>query len=393
MKLYINKSLALLAVFAVVIFSCDENEETLAFVEAENNIVFPDYPTYSATFTTLDNVVLDIEVDGSASSLDVTGEDGGSFGSVAIASGTGTFTRTLAELGNPSSEELSFSDGETNRLFEITIENPASVRGTTSSEVELDSVFSIAFDASSVNGVIDGYSLFIKNGSNAVFPGVPNSSDTNTGIELEDSLAFTANNAGYSIGDTIFYKVEFTSASLVDSVSGSLMVVPVSLGQSGSVALRTPDYVISMGVTDSLNNAFNFSALKVMADSVLATNVDSADVSLALNAGLLDLAAGTGSNTTFLVAPEDFNFSDVTYEAVRDSMNAVGAVPVSTVTNIESLYSNAVIFVQIGNIPQSGNAAADNRKYAAIQITGVTKADAGVTSEVTFDYVAPTQPE
>ena len=135
MKLYINKSLALLAVFAIAMFSCDENEEPLDFVEVENNISFPDHSTYSAEFTSLDEVILNVKVDGSAASLAVTGKDGDTYGSVAISNGTGTFSRTLADLGNPTSEELSFSDGESNRLFGLSIVNPASFTASTSDNV------------------------------------------------------------------------------------------------------------------------------------------------------------------------------------------------------------------------------------------------------------------
>ena len=105
-----------------------------------------------------------------------------------------------------------------------------------------------------------------------------------------------------------------------------------------------------------------------MADSVLATDPDSADVRLVDDlGGELDLEAGAGSGTTFVVADETYSFSSSTYEAIRDAYAA--GTPTSSVTDIESLYSGAVILIS------------------------TTKADGGVTSEVTLDYVAPSQPE
>lgn len=382
----------LLALIVLTMFSCKENEDLLDFSEADNKITFPDFPANSATFTTLDQVVIDVAVDGDASSLSVESDGGDDFGTVSIASGEGTFSSTLAALGNPSSETLVFSDGATDKLFSLSVANPLSFEGTTSSTVYLDSIFSIVFEAETENGAMDSYDLFLKIGSESDWPGTANASDAFTGsTAIDDSVAFTADDPTYDIGDSIYYKVEVSAGSLLDSLSGYLVVVEVPLDESGTITLRTPDYAIGAD-TDSLFNAYNFKAFKYMADSVLATDPDSADVRLVDDlGGELDLEAGAGSGTTFVVADETYSFSSSTYEAIRDAYAA--GTPTSSVTDIESLYSGAVILIQLGDIPQSGAPAADNRRYAAIQIISTTKADGGVTSEVTLDYVAPSQPE
>ncbi|MEQ6166604.1 hypothetical protein AAOE16_05365 [Ekhidna sp. MALMAid0563] len=391
MNKYRNILLAGLVIFTT--FSCKEDEDLLGFNEASNKITFPDYPGFSATFTTLDMVVLDVEVEGSATSLSVTNDDGDDFGSVSVSGGAGNFTSSLAALGNPSSETLIFGDGETVKRFGLSIVNPADFTSSTSSEVELDSTFSIVFEAETENGSMDSYDLFLKIGSESAWPGTANASDAFTGsTAIDDSVAFTADDATYDIGDSIYYKVEISAGSLLDSITGYLRVVEVALSQSGTITLRTPDYDVGGGETDSLRNAYNFKAFKYMADSVLATDPDSADVMLVDDlGGELDLEAGAGSGTTFVVADETYSFGSSTYESIRDAYDA--GIPSSSVTDIESLYSGAVILIELGNIPQSGAPAADNRRYAAIQITGTTKADGGVTSDVTLDYIAPAQPE
>ncbi len=385
------KNLLLTSLMVLVIISCGENEDLLQFNEADNKITFPDYPAFSASFTSLDVVTMDVAVDGDATSLTVTGADGDDFGTVAIASGTGTFTRTLAELGNPEDETLTFSDGTTVKLFDVTINNPITLEGTTSSQVNLDSTFSIVFSGETENGVIDSYDLFLKNGEQASYPGTPNAEGSGTTTELEDSVAFAAANASYAIGDTIFYRVDYNSGSLTASKSGTIIIKEVALTETGSITLRTPDYLISAAVEDSLRNAYNFKAFKYMADSVLATDIDSADVQLLLNAGELDIATGAGSGTSFVVADGTFSFSSATYESIKTAYDA--GTPVTTVGDIESLDDNTVILIELGNIPEPGWASADNRRYAAVQIVDITKDDGGVTSEVTLDFVAPAQPE
>lgn len=401
MKLF--KNIFWMLVVATVAFTaCDEEEDLLANREAANDISFPDYPAFSATFTSLDQVVLDVAVEGPATSLSVSG-DGQSFGDVNITGGTGTFTSTLANLGLSAGDDiqLTFTDGETRRFFTVSVVNPiafnytvgsgsSAVNFTSSTTVNLDSAFNIYFEASTVNGTIDNYQVFTKNGKNADYPTAPDveSSVGGTSIE-EEALSLIADDASYDIGDTLYYNLVLNAGSLSASSERTVIVTQVALANSGTVTLLTPDYEISDGVTDSLNNAFNFSALKVIADSVLADNPDSADIRLVVNMGNLSFEAGVGSNTSYVVADEDFSFASATYESVSDAFAA--GMSASSVDNLESLYTNAVVLVEIGNIPNPGYPSSDNKKYAAIQIQNIVKTDGGTTSEVTFEYKAPQQ--
>lgn len=382
------KNILLVPFLVIGILSCGENEDLLQFQEADNKITFPDYPAFSASFTTLDQVELDVAVSGSSTSLNVTGEDGDDFGVVNISNGTGSFSRTLANLGNPETETLIFSDGETERLLGLEISNPASILSTTSETVSLDSVFSVVFEAETVNGAIDSYDLFMKIGEETEYSVTPNAEGLGNTTLLKDSLAFDALNANYSINDTIFFRVDFNSGALSASTSGSVVVTELELTELGTFELRTPDYEISSGVTDSLRNAYNFKVFDYIDDETLVTDLDSADVQLQLNDGELDVVTGTGSGTSFVLAED--GFATGTYQAIRDAFAA--GTPTNTVSDIESLDDDAVILIQLGNIPQEGSPSADNRRYALIQVIGISKTQGGVSSEVSFDYIAPAQP-
>ena len=382
------KNILPLALLTAVMLSCGENEDLLQFREAENEISFPGYPAFFASFTSLDQVQFDVDVNGSATTLSVTGKDGDDFGTVSISNGSGTFSRSLSSLGDPESETLTFSDGETERLLSLEISNPTSILSTTSETVSLDSTFSIVFEAKTVNGVIDSYDLFLKIGEESTFATVPDAEGTGTTTELRDSLAFSAVNATYSIGDTVFFQVDFNSESLVASAEGSIRITELDLTEFGTIELRTPDFEIADGVTDSLRNAFNLKAFDYVSDETLTTSADSADVQLIVNAGELDLVSGVGSGTSFVLA--DAGFSSATYEAIRDAFAA--GTPISTISSIESLDDDAVILVQLGNIPEETWPSADNRRYALINIDSITKANSGVSSEVVLEYVASAQP-
>ncbi|MEO1253848.1 MAG: hypothetical protein AAFY41_03040 [Bacteroidota bacterium] len=393
----------LTSLMMLVIISCDENEDLLAFEEADNKITFPDHPAFSATFTSLDEVILDIAVEGGTTSLEVEGrvdtDDDDNpvnlvdYGTVAISGGEGNFTSTIAnlQLESPNSVEMAFSDGDTERLFSLSIANPATIESTTSTEVNLDSIFSVVFSAESENGVIDSYDVFLKNGEQSTYSTTPNAEGTGTTTELMDSLTFTASRANYAIGDTVFFRVDFNSGSLTASASGTVLVKGVALTESDDITLRTPDYAISSGVTDSLLNAYNLKAFKHISDELLTTSPDSADIQLAVNGGELEITTGTGSGTSFVVAGSTFSFAKATYESVKAAFDA--GTSTTTVGDIESLDDGTVLLIELGSIPQSGAPAADNRRYAVVQVGEISKADGGVTSEVTLSYKASAQPE
>ncbi|WP_185152550.1 hypothetical protein, partial [Fulvivirga aurantia] len=372
------------------------------FTEADSDISFPAYPDYSATFTSLDQVILGVAVDGPATSLAVSG-DGQSFGDVSISGGEGSFNSSLSDLGLAagSSIELAFATAESKRLFDVDVVNPISMGYTvgtgtdavdfeTSSTVYLDSTYNIYFEAETVNGQIDNYQIFTKIGSESEYDATPDQEVSVNSTEIvEESITLDADSAVYDLGDTIYYNLVLNAGTLSASKGGTVIVTEVALPATGTVTLRTPDYDLGGGKTDSLKNAFNFSALKIIADSVLATSPDSADIRLEVIAGDLALSAGVGSNTEFVVAEETFAYSSAGYESVRDAFDS--GISFSTLTNIESLYTNAVILVRIGNIPNDDYPSADNKRYAVIQITDIVKADDGETSEVTFNYKAPKQ--
>lgn len=418
MKLYKNIFWSLFVALGLVFSSCDDEEDTIPFTEAANDISFPDHPDFSASFTSIDDVILDVAVDGPASSLSVTG-DGQSFGDVALTNGSGNFTRTLADLGYPwtdpaNSLELSFAATSSRRLFDISISNPISMDFTvgsgnnavdfnTSTSVSLDSSYFIYFEAATENAIIDNYEIFVKIGEKSDYPDDPAIDvNVNSNEIEEESAALVADSAIYDISDTIYYRLVINSGALAASTSGTLLVTEVALPETGTVTLKTPDYVIEEAVLDSagmvekpavldsLNNAFNLSELKVMADSVLIDNPDSADLQLVVVEDELAFEAGAGSNTSFVIADEGFSFSSATYESARDAY-AASMSSSTTVIDIESLNTNSVIIVQIGNIPNASYPSSDNKKYAVIQISSFVKQDNGLTSEVIFDYKAPTQ--
>jgi len=409
MKLY-KYLLSTALVMSMLFVSCEEDEDLLTFSEADNDISFPGNLDEDASFTDLDAVIIDVAVNGTATSLSVSG-GGQNFGDISISSdGMGTFSSSLANLGyvwtdaegDPTNDfELAFSDGETRRLFDISVISPITFNYTvgsgddavtfsSSSTVNLDSAFNIYFEAATDNATIDNYSVYTKIGNNSDYPATSTVSEMVDALMIEEEeVNITAENSQYDIGDTIYYELRLTSGSLISTAENFVVVEEVQLVNEGTVTLRTPDYAISSGVTDSLNNAFNFSELKIMADSVLMSSPDSADIRLVVSSGNLNLEAGSGSNTQFVVADENFSFSNAGYESVRDAF--VGAS--NSVDNIETLSTNPVILVQIGNIPNDNYPSADNKRYAVIQITDFIKSDNGVTSEVTFDYKAPEQAE
>ncbi|MEM9299521.1 MAG: hypothetical protein AAGA64_14190 [Bacteroidota bacterium] len=405
MKLYKNIFWSLFVALGLVFSSCDDEEDTIPFTEAANDISFPDHADFSASFTSIDDVILDVAVDGPASSLSVTG-DGQSFGDVALTNGSGNFTRTLADLGYPwtdpaNSLELSFAATSSRRLFDISISNPISMDFTvgsgddavdfnTSTSVNLDSSYFIYFEAAPENAIIDNYELFIKIGEESDYPDDPAINVNVNSNEIEEaSAALVADSAIYDLSDTIYYRLVVNSGALAASTTGTVLVNEVELTETGTVTLLSPNYPVSSSQADSLNNAFNLSELKVMADSVLVDSPDSADIKLEVMSGNLTLMAGAGSNTEYVIAGSTFSFSGATYESVRDAFNS--GMAVSSIDEIELLDTSTTILVRIGNIPNASYPSSDNKRYAAIQIANIVKEQNGVKSEITFDYKAPTQ--
>lgn len=121
--------LIIFGIFSILLLTvgCGEDEgQVLPYTESENDISFPDYPNNTVTFTSLDRVIVNVSVDGPASSLDVS-SGGQSFGTVNLSGGTGTFDASLEDLGISAGESilLEFSADEggstVKRLFSVNI--------------------------------------------------------------------------------------------------------------------------------------------------------------------------------------------------------------------------------------------------------------------------------
>lgn len=378
-----SNSLFALLVISGMFFSCEEQKDFLVQTKAESNILFPDYPGYSASFTTFDNVDLKVKVDGSASSLSVKNNAGKDYGKVAIAGNKGAFSKSLSSMGD-STQVLLFSDSKSSRRFSVTAKKAASWIKNNSETVYLDSTYQIGVEANTVNGKVEKVEIFTKKGKLAKFGTTAAKTFTPNSLKVKDSATFTAKKADWAIGDTIYYQVKVSSGSLsetlnkVDKKPASIVVKAIPLTEKGDVELNP-------------KNAFNFASLAKVDDKTMAKNPEKVDVKLEVTAaGLLNLVTDSNSKTQFVVVNASSLSKFKSYEAVRDKFTA--GTKVSAINNIASLKSDNVYLVKIGNVPVANGEVVDNRSYAAFTVSSFKNLGAD-KSTVTISYWAPKQPK
>ena len=257
----------------VLLISACETEEYFngELVDPEVVISFPNaggLEPFGASFTELDDVSVDLAVEGGASAVTVGVTGGEDVGSVDIANGTGTFTATPAALEVPNAGDalqLRFSaplpdGGTTTRLFNVNITDPITLSPTLFIQQNATNNY-VVFAVETAGASIDGITVMTGTGEELTAATAPAGGWNAAG----DSIAVVG--ANYEVGDTVAISVTATSGDKTTTNQTSAIVRTFAFeNESPEVAL------------DSVGAGYD-----LVAGGASAAGVDTTDVELSVN--------------------------------------------------------------------------------------------------------------
>ena len=228
MKLY---AILFLLSTALLISACETDEYFNGeLVDPEVVISFPNaggLEPFGDAFTELDDVSVDLAVEGNVSTVTVGVVGGDDVGSVDIAGGTGTFTATPAALGVPGAGDglqLRFTaalpdGGTTSRLFDIEITDPVTISPPIF--IQQNSVQNyVSFSVATAGAPVEDITVAVGTGDELTTVAAPSGGWNAEG----DSLAIVG--ANYEAGDTVAVNVTANSGASTTTSQTSAIVRP-----------------------------------------------------------------------------------------------------------------------------------------------------------------------
>ena len=227
----------LLSLSTLLLISACETEEYFngELVDSEVVITFPNaggLEPFSATFTELDDIAVDLAIEGNVNAVMVgIADSSDDVGLVDIANGVGTFTATPTALGIPDAGdalELRFTaplpgGGTTTRLFDIEITDPITISPPIFIQQNPVSNY-VSFSVETAGAPVDGITVMLGTGDELATVATPANGWNAEG----DSLAVVG--ASYEVGDTVLVSVTANSGAKMTSSQTSAIVRTYAFG-------------------------------------------------------------------------------------------------------------------------------------------------------------------
>ncbi len=399
-----------------VITSCEENPDYLDIEKAPSVITFEGYPAFSGSFATTDDIVIPVTATNAGEIvvervLNYTaGGDPRRLEETltTLAGPTATLdtswdailaTPEGVGLGAISSVQLQFNvtvDGQpTYKTFDLDFSNPISLGFTEEVDGEdvdfaapatsfRDSTFSVYFSVNTEQTAIEKVDIFTKTNSSSVFGTTPVQTITGGSNDLDNqTVNFTFPGEAAIAPDSSFF-VQIVATTTNGNMATQVVEVEASeipFSEEGEFVLRPATYVLEADVTDTLNQAVDFSELEVISTATITGNPALADMVLVADATAQELSLEARGTTDFVVASDAFSFDGATYEVTRDTFAA--GTPVTGLSDITSLPDGQVVIVRIGDVADTFS-----ERYALMRIADVDRGFDINQSEVTIEYRA-----
>ena len=410
----------LLALAGWATTACEENPDYFDVEKAPSIITFEGFPGFSGTFATTGDIVIPVTA---TNASEIVVERIVNYDTkIGDTDTTLTLTEVLTtlngpeatlnttwdavianpqneELGSVNSVQLDFNvtvDGEmTFKTFDLEFVDPIALGFTKRVNGEnvnfqnpatalRDSTFTIYYEINSSETLIEKVELFTKVNKSGTFSTTPAQTVTLDDTQLDTAEAtFTFPSEDMIATDSI-YAIMITATAANGNTTSKVVEVKaaeVPFSQEGTFTLRPAAYELKAGVTDTLNQAFDFSQLKKLSSAIIADSPDSVDLILMADTVAESLSLEAMNDTELVVAEDDFSFAGATYEASRDAF--ADGTPVTVVEDLSSLPSGQVVIVRIGDVADDNSA-----RYAVMQIASLDRGFDIEQSEVEITYRA-----
>ncbi len=406
----------LLTLATGIIMSCEENPDFFDVEKAPSIITFEGYPAFSGTFATTDDITIPVTATNAGEIVVervVTYTVGGDSKTIeeTLTTLTGpaatlntTWDAILATpegvgLGAIDNVQLDFNvtvDGQpTYKTFDLNFTNPITLGFTQEVDGEdvdfaapatsfRDSTFSVYFNVNTEQTSIEKVDIFTKINESASFGTTPVQTITGGSTDLDKQIVnFTFPGEADIAPDSSFF-VQIVATTTNGKTATRVVEVEASeipFTEADFLTLRPAAYELAAGVTDTLNQAVDFSELEVISTATINRNPALADMVLVADTTAQELSLEARGATDFVVASSTFSFADATYEATRDAFAA--GTPVTGLSDITSLPDEQVVIVRIGDVADTSS-----ERYAIMRIIEVARGFSISQSEVTILYRA-----
>ena len=395
--------------------ACEENPDFFDVQKAPSIITFEGYPAFSGSFATTDDIAIPVTATNAGEIVVDRVIDYTSGGPKTIEETLTTLTGPTATLnttwdailatpegvglGAINSVQLKFNvtvDGQsTFKTFDLEFSNPISLGFTEEVDGEdvdfeapstsfRDSTFSVYFNVNTAQTPIGKVDIFTKINESASFGTTPVQTITGGSTDLDkQTVNFTFPGEAAIAPDSSFFVqiVATTTNGKTATQVVEVEAVEVPLSEEGEFTLRPATYELKADVTDTLNQAFDFSQLKKLSTAIITAFPDSADLVLTADTLVNQLSLEARGATDFVVASSTFSFGGATYEVTRDAFAA--GTPVTGLSDITSLPDGQVVIVRIGDIADTFS-----ERYAVMRIANVDRGFDINQSEVIIEYRA-----
>ena len=396
--------------------ACEENPDFFDVEKAPSIITFEGYPAFFGSFATTDDIVIPVTATNAGEIVVervvtyTAGDDSRTIEETltTLTGPTATLNTTwdaiLATpegvgLGAISNVQLDFNvtvDGQpTYKTFDLDFSNPITLGFTEEVDGEdvdfaapstsfRDSTFSVYFNVNTEQTPIEKVDIFTKINESASFGTTPVQTVTGGSTDLDkQTVNFTFPGEAAIAPDSSFF-VQIVVTTTNGNTATQVVEVEASeipFTEANFFDLRPASYELAAGVTDTLNQAFDFSELEVISTATINRNPALADMVLVADTVAQELSLEARGATDFVVASNSFSFDGATYEVTRDAFAA--GTPVTELNDITSLPDEQVVIVRIGDVADTSS-----ERYAIMRIVEVARGFSISQSEVTILYRA-----
>ena len=408
--------IVLIALAGWITTACEENPDFFDVEKAPSIITFEGFPAFSGTFATTDDIVIPVTATNAGEivveriiNYTVGGEPKTIEEVLTTLTGPTATLNTTWEailatpeevgLGAISNVQLDFNvtiEGQaTYKTFDLGFSNPISLgftRKIDGKDVEFaapttsfrDSTFTVYFNVNTKQTAIEKVEIFTVTSGSTTLDTIPVQTIMGDGTDLdEQAVTLTFPGEAAIASDSSFFVIiaATTTNGNFDTRVIEVEAIEIPLSEEGEFTLRPATYELKANVTDTLNQAFDFSQLKKLSTATITTFPDSADLVLTADTVANQLSLEARGATDFVVAGSTFSFGGATYEATRDAFAA--GTPITGLSNITSLPDGQVVIVRIGDISDTYS-----ERYAVMRIADIERGFDINQSEVTIEYRA-----
>ena len=396
--------------------ACEENPDFFDVEKAPSIITFEGFPGFSGSFATTDDIVIPVTATNAGEIVVervISYTAGGDPKTIeetltTLTGPTATLNTTWdAILANPEgvglgaidNVQLDFNvtvDGQpTYKTFNLDFSNPITLGFTEEVDGEdvdfaapatsfRDSTFSVYFNVNTEQTSIEKVDIFTKINESASFGTTPVQTITGGSTNLDkQTVTLTFPGEAAIAPDSSFF-VQIVATTTNGKTATRVVEVEASeipFTEADFFTLRPAAYELAAGVTDTLNQAVDFSEQEVISTATINRNPALADMVLVADTVTQELSLEARGATDFVVASSAFNFTDATYESTRDAFAA--GTPVTGLSDITSLPDEQVVIVRIGDVADTFS-----ERYAIMRIVEIARGFSISQSEITILYRA-----